>query len=198
MATFTWEVYANTPGWFGVGANTIVFAGSNTDLTVPITIGTWQDGTHIGNGDPGTDQCGTNHVPNNKYVSSTQIDIGAGTVTLNDTALAATHCSFRVKFADASSVATSGARLYSFNSTTETTEAVGVEAYAFERGVSASTWTQLNDASSSIGGDNAGERLSLSDQTAATEHYFYVAISARPETVGAKTLFDLGVALTYS
>lgn len=199
MATFTWEVYSDTPGWKGVGANTIVFAGSNTDLTVPITVGNWNTGTHLGSGDPGTDQCGTNHVPNVEYVSNTQFKLNSGTTeNLNDTNLVATECSMRINFTDASSVATSNARFYSFDGSTVTAEAIGVEAYAFEQGVGATTWTQLNDDSANIGGDNSGERLSLSDQSAATEHTFYIAVSARPETVGSKTQFDFGIALTYS
>ena len=200
MATFNWEVYADTPAWMDVSTNTIVFSGSNTDLTEPITVGTWNDGTHLGSGDPGTDQCGSTHVPNVKYVSSTQFDLnGGGTTTLNDTNLTESECTIRIKFTDASEVETSNARFYAFDGTTETNEAVGVEAYAFERGVDASTWTQINDDSGNIGGDNSGERLGLSDHTtSAYTHYFYIAISARPESVGAKTQFDLGVALTYS
>lgn len=199
MATFTWEVYANTPGWMGVGANTIVFAGSLTDLTAPITVGVWNGGTHLGTGDPGSDQCGTTHVPNIEYVSNTQFKLNGGaTETISNANLAQTECTLRIKFTDASSVATSNARFYSFDGTTETTEAVGIEAYAVEAQVAASSWTQINDDSASIGGDNSGERLALSDQTAGTEHYFYVAVSARPESVGAKTQFDFGIALTYS
>lgn len=198
MATFTWEVYSDTPGWKDVSTNTIVFSGNDTTLTTPITVGTWNSGTHLGNGDPGTDQCGTAHVPNVKYVSSTQMDKGSGTTTLNDTVLLTTNCSFRIKFTDAASVATSSARFYSYDGSVETNEAVGIEAYAFERGASASSWTSINDDSGDIGGDNSGERLSLTDQAASTEHYFYLAISARPETVGAKTQFDFGIALTYS
>ena len=198
MATFNWEVYADTPAWMDVSTNTIVFAGSATDLTEPITVGTWQTGTHLGSGDPGTDQCGVTHVPNVMYVSSTQFDDGGGTTTLNDTNLVETACSLRIKFTDASSVAISNARFYAFDGTTETDEAVGVEVYAFERGVSATTWTEINDDSEAVGGDNTGERLALTDKSAGTEHYFYVAVSARPESVGAKTQFDFGIALTYS
>ena len=198
MATFTWEVYADTPAWMDISTDTIVFSGSATDLTAAITVGSWQDGTHLGNGDPGTDQCGTNHVPNVKYVSGTQFDGGGGTETLNDTNLVATECTMRVEFTDASSVETSNGRFYSFDGSTETNEAVGVEAYAFEQGVSASAWTQINDDSGNIGGDNSGERLDLSDQSTGTEHTFYIAVSARPESVGGKTEFDFGVALTYS
>jgi len=199
MATFNWEVYADTPAWMDVSTNTIVFSGSGTDLAEPITVGTWQDGTHLGDGDPGTDQCGTNHVPNVKYVSSTQYDSGGGTETLNDTNLIATECSLRIKFTDASQVVITNARFYSFDGATVTDEAVGVEAYAFEQGVSGTEWDQINDNSGSIGGDNTGERLDLGDHSSsATEHYFYIAVSARPESVGAKTEFDFGIALTYS
>ncbi len=198
MATFTWEVYADTPAWMDISTNTIVFSGSATDLAAAITVGTWQTGTHLGNGDPGTDQCGTNHVPNVKYVSGTQFDNGGGTESLNDTNLVATESTLRVEFTDASSVATSNARFYSFDGSTETNEAVGIEAYAFEQGVTASSWTQINDDSGNIGGDNSGERLDLSDQSTGTEHTFYVAVSARPESVGSKTQFDFGIALTYS
>jgi len=198
MATFTWEVYANTPAWFDVASNTIVFAGSASDLTTPITVGEWNTGTHLGSGDPGTDACGTTHVPNVKFISTTQCDIGGGTVSITDGNLATTKCSFRIKFTDASSVALSSGRFYSFDGSTVTNEAIGVHAYAFERGVSATTWTQINDDSGNIGGDNSGERLTLSDQTTATEHYYYIAVSAQPESVGAKTQFDFGIALTYS
>lgn len=198
MATFTWEVYSDTPAWKAVGGNTIVFSGSATTLTEPITVGEWNLGTHLGSGDPGTDQCGTNHVPNVQYVSSSQFDGGAGTETINDTNLAETECTLRVSFTDASAVATSNARFYCFDGTTATNYAVGIEAYAFERGVSSTAWTQVNDASASLGGDNSGERLALGDQSSSTSHIFYVAVSARPETVGAKTEFDFGIALTYS
>lgn len=196
MATFTWEVYANTPGWFSLGSNTVVFSGDSTDLTVPITVGSWQDGTHLGNGDPGTDQCGTNHVPNVKYVSTTQCDIGGGTVA--NTTIAATQCTLHILFTDASSVVTSNARFYAYDGSTVTTEAVGVEAYAFAQTNSSKDWDLINDDSGNTGGDNSGERLDLDDQTTETEHDFYVAVSARPESVGSKTEFDLGVALTYS
>lgn len=197
MATFNWEVYVNTPGWEDVSTNTIVFSGTG-GISTPITVGNWQDETHIGTDDPGADQCGSNHVPNVKYISDTQADIGGGTISLNDTNIAATQCTLRIYFTDASSVATSNARFYSFDGTTATAEAVGIEAYAWERGVGTATWTLINDDSGNTGGDNAGEYLSISDDTAATEHTYYICVSARPESVGSKTQFDFGIALTYS
>lgn len=199
MSTFTWEVYANTPDWFDVAANTIVFSSSLTDLATNITVATWQDGTHLGDDDPGTDQCGTNHVPNVKFISSTQFDPdGGGTETLNDTNLVQTECTMRIRFTDAASVATTSARLYSYDGSTTTDEAVGIDAYAFEQGVSATTWTQINDDVGNIGGDNSGERLDLEDDGAATDHTYYIAVSASPESVGAKTQFDFGISLVFS
>jgi hypothetical protein len=197
MATFKWEVYADTPDWMDVSTDTIVFAGSG-GLDTPITVGTWQDETHLGDGDPGADQCGANHVPNVKYISGTQFDSGGGTESLNDSNLAETECTMRIEFTDASSVVTTNGRFYSFDGATETNEAVEIEAYAFERGVSATAWTQINDDSGNVGGDNGGERLPLTDQSTGQTHYFYIAVSAQPQSVGAKDEFDFGIALTYS
>lgn len=198
MATFTWEVYAGTtPSWIDVSTNTLVFSGTG-GLATPITLGEWQSETHLGSGDPGTDQCGANHVPNVKYLTDTTFDNGSGSETLNDTNLTDIECTFRVHFNHTSAVAISGARLYTFDGSTETTEAVGVEVEAFERGVSGTTWVTINDDSGDIGGDNSGERLTLGDKTSAEDHYWYIAASVRPESVGAKTSFDFGVALTYS
>jgi hypothetical protein len=197
MATFSWEVYSDTPGWKDLSTNTVVFCGSLTDLTVPITVGNWNTGTHAGTGDPGSDACGTTHMPNIEYVSNTQYKKNGGSDTLL-TAMVATDCTLAIHFDDGSSVATSNARFYAFDATTETDEAVGIEAYAFEQTGVGTTWTMINDDSGNTGGDNSGERLELDAQGAATEHTFYVAVSAQPESVGSKTEFDFGIALTYS
>lgn len=205
MATFTWNYYGSTgPAWTDISTNTIVFSGSG-GITTPVTVAAWNDETHIGDGDPGTDQCGANHANSVKYISSTQFDNGSGTETLNDTNLTQDECVLQIEFTDASSVAITNARFYAYDGTTVTTEAVGVDVVAFEQGQSATTWTVINDdtvsgalTSGSIGGDNSGERLDLADQGAATDHTYYIAISASPESVGAKTSFDLGIALTYS
>lgn len=198
MATFTWYYYGGaTPSWVSF-TNTIVFASSTTDLTQPITVGSYNDGTHIGNGDPGTDQCGTNHCRNVKYISSTQFDSGGGTETLNNTNLAATECTLEIVFSDASSVSITNARVYAYNSTTTTTRATGVTMYAFEAQVAASTWKKVNDDGGAIGGDNASDHLDLVDQGAATSHTYYVALSISPQSVGGKPDVEVGIALTYS
>lgn len=200
MATFYWEFFGSTgPAWTDMSTYTIVFAGDRTDLSIPVTVGSWQDGTHMGNDDPGTDQCGANHMRNIKYVTSGQFDQGFGTTTLSMTNVHPSGCTLRVRFTDASSVAITNARFYAFDGGTPTTRATDVEAYAWERQPSGiMTWTMINDYSNTVGGDNAGQRLDLLNQAASTEHHYYICVSARPESVGAKTAFDFGVALTYS
>lgn len=199
MAQFDWEVYSDTPNWKPVSSSTIVFSGSLTNLATPITVGSWNGGTHLGSGDPGTDACGTNHVPNIEYVSDTQFKKdGGATETISNANLAQTDCTLRVKFTDAVAITITNGRFYAFDGSVVTNHAVGIEAYAVEAQVAASSWTEINDDTGDIGGDNTGEVLLLSDQGSNTEHYWYIAVSARPQSVGAKTQFDLGIALTYS
>jgi len=200
MATFTKNFYGSTgPAWTSIGSNTVVFSSSLTDLATNITVASFQDGTHIGNGDPGTDQCGANHANNVKYLTNSTMSVnGGGSENINDTNLTQNECTLRYDFADAASVATSSARFYCFNASVTTTRASDLDVYAFERGVSATAWTKINDHSAGNGGDNSGQRLDLANQGAATSHNFYLAISASPEAVGAKTAFDFGIALIYS
>jgi hypothetical protein len=187
------------PAWADLAANTLVFSGSLTDLTVPITVAAWQDGSHAGNGDPGTDQCGANHINNVKYTSGSQMSVnGGGAEPINDTNLTANECTLRVHFNHSGAVAVSGVRFYIYDASVVTNEGVGVEVYAFERGISATAWTLINDDSGNIGGDNTGERLLLADSGSATDHYWFIALSISPESVGAKGDVEAGVVLTYS
>jgi hypothetical protein len=199
MATTIWNFYGSTgPDWTDIGANTLVFSGSG-GIAEPVQVGAWQDESHIGSNDPGPDQCGANHANNVKFIDANNMDVnGGGSEAINDTNLTQNECTLQVNFSDAASVATSSARLYCFDGNTVTVEAPNLELQAFEQGVAATAWTEINDDSANVGGDNAGERLDLADQGAATSHDFYIALSFSPETVGAKTDFDLGLALTYS
>jgi len=205
MATFTWNYYGDTtPDWTDIAANTLVFSGVG-GLATAVTVGEWQDETHIGNGDPGTDQCGTNHSNSVKYISSTEFDDGGGTETINDTNLLATECTLQILFTHGSAVAVTSARLYAYDGSTVTTPAVGVDVVAFEQGQTNTAWEIINDDSvagaltnGNIGGDNSAERLDFADSGSATDHTYYAALSASPESVGAKASFDFGMALTYS
>jgi hypothetical protein len=200
MAVFEWQAYVGaTPSWTDIATNIVIFSGTSSDLTDPITVAAWQDGSHLGTSEPGTDQCGANHMNNVKYIGSTEMSVnGAATEDINDTNLTESECTMRIQFTNSPAVALTSARLYAYDGTTTTAEAIGVEVNAFERGVSATSWTLINDDSGNTGGDNSGERLDLGDKSSATINFYYLAISASPESVGGKTQFDFGVALTYS
>lgn len=199
MATITYEAYIGAgPAWADIGANTIVFTGTG-GVGNPIDVGSYQEETHLGSGDPGTDQCGANHVPNVKWISSTQFDSGSGTETLSDVNLTDVECTMRVHFNHTSSVVVSAARLFSYNpGGAETAEGLNCHLQAFEAQEGGTTWTLINDDSGNIGGDNAGERLTLATKTTALDHYWYIALSLSPETVGNIDQIDLKVYITYS
>lgn len=200
MATITFEGYMGSgPSWTDLGSNTLVFSSSLTDLTAAITVNEYNDGTHAGSGDPGTDQCGTNHMNNVKFLTTTTMSVNGGaSEAINDTNLTQTECTLRLHFNHSSAVAVTNARLYMYKpSVGTTTKADDITCYAFERGVSATQWTLINDTGTT-GGDNSGERLNLADSASATDHYWYVAISVSPAAVGSHTDVDLGMALTYS
>lgn len=202
MATVTWEFNNNTvgsPTWADIAANTVVFSGSQTDLTATIATTDWNDGTHIGSDDPGTDQCDTGpnsgHNNNVKFVDANNMIINSGSSeAINDTNLTEGECTLRIHLNNASAVQTQNSFFYSFDGAVTTNEAVGIECHAFERGVSATAWTQINDDSGNVGGNNSGERLDLGEKSSATDHHWYLALSARGESAGAKTSFDFGFA----
>lgn len=193
------------PSWTDIAANTIVFSGTG-GLTTPVTVAAWQDESHIGNGDPGTDQCGANHPNNVKWTATDSMELNGGAnQAINDTNITADEATIQVVFTHGSAVALTNVRFYAYDGTTTTTPAIGVDCVAFQQGETEVAWTVINDETTSgaltvgsIGGDNTGERLDLADSGSATDHTYTIALSASPETVGAKADFDFGVALTYS
>jgi len=188
MATWTFEVYYDTagvPAWTDTGANNVAFAGSGGyDDTVEVAA--WQDGTHVVDGTPGSDICTNPHAPNVKYVDATHFDSGGGSEVISDANLAATECTARWHFSHGSAISMQNCEIFAYDGTVEANPAPGVEIQIFERGVAAAAWTELNDASAPVGG--SGSAFALADQAgAATDHYFYLALSWSPESVGAKT-----------
>ena len=187
MSVWTFEIYYGTTGssaWTDVGANNLAFCGPDGyDDTVEVAA--WQDDTHVVSGTPGSDVCTNPHAPNVKYVDSTHFDSGGGSEVLSDANLAATECTCRLHFSHGSAISLKDMEIYSYDGTTETTPAPGVEIQIFERGVGSTNWSELNDASAGVGG--SGDAFAIEDQAgAATDHYVYLAISWQPEEVGAK------------
>lgn len=193
--------------------NRLVFSGSSSNINTTVQATQWQDGTHVGNGTPGTDQCGTNHIPNVKLTSGTQWSLaGGGAATISE--IADTSTTFRLHFNDAANYSLQNGRLYTYDGTTTTTEAVGVDAAMWVKGESHTAWTAINSDSATgpsvsslrtaanfttadIGGNNTNEYYPLSSRTNAVDHYYYVAMSASPETAGGKASFALGAYLEY-
>ncbi len=214
IATITWEAYyGNTPAWTDMASNRLVFSGSSSNINTTVQATQWQDGTHVGNGTPGTDQCGTTHVPNVKLTSGTQWSLnGAGAATITE--IADTSCTFRLHFNDAANYSLQNGRLYTYDGTTTTSEAVGVDAAMWVKGNAHVAWTAINSDSATgptvtslrtaatfttadIGGNNTNEYYALQNKTAAVDQYYYVALSASPETAGGKSSFALGAYLEY-
>jgi len=197
--TVTWEMFMGAgPAWTDVSTNTIVFSGSGTDISAFVTVGQYQDGTHVGTNDPGTDQCGANHANNVKYISGTEMSVnGGGTENINDTNLAQDECSLRLKVDCTPNYAIQKPLFYAYDGATATNYAVGVDVWGFERGVSKSAWDKLNDASATYGGNNAGERMILAAKPSAAQHLWYLALSTSPESAGAKGDFGFGFDFQY-
>lgn len=201
MASFEWQAYkGSTPEWEAIDTanRKFVVSGSLTDLTVTVDIGAWQDGTHLGSGVPGSDQCGSNHMNNVKYLTGSTMSVnGGGSESIDDTNLTDDECTLKIVFSHASAVIVTVPRLYCFDGNNPLVRATGVDMKAFERGVGATSWTTINNDTAEEGGDNIGERLDLAEGSHATEHSWYVAVSVSPAVPGS-VFFTLGMALTYS
>jgi len=207
LATITWEAYVGTPAWTDMGANRLVFSGSSSSISATVAATAFQDGTHLGNGTPGTDQCGSSHANNVKYLTSTTMSVnGGGSETLNDTNLADNECSYRLHFNDAAAYALQNGKIYTYNGSVTTTQATGVDVASYVKGEGLSAWFVLNSdtttgptgfTTANVGGDNTSERHDLASRSGSADHYFYVGISASPETAGGKSAFALGAYLEY-
>lgn len=182
MATYTWYLQGTTPTT--IEATDIVqFAGSTFGSA--ITVGAYNDTTHV-ESSVGANDSSANTPHNNKYLTSNTVSLnGAGSTSLNAASTAA--CALKINFSDAASVTTTGHIFYAYDGTTPATAPTGVTFYAAEQGDA--NWTNAE-------GSAAG--VTVTDDTAATSHDYFLLISASPESVGAKTAFKLRSELTYS
>lgn len=151
-----------------------------------VVVGSYQDTTHI---TTSTDShlCTTNHVNNTKWLTSTTVSInGAGSTSLP---VATASHGLKFTFTDAASVATSAAKFYAYDGTTDATAMAGVtfQAHSVQDGVANTTWRTAN---------GLGAALTFSDQAAATSHDYYVSTSVTPTSTGAKT-GSVKISLTY-
>lgn len=189
MATFTWTLQGSTPTT--IDASDIVqFAGSG-GFDSKITVGEYNDTTHV-KSSGGADDSSGNTPNNNKFISAaggtggdSQADWGDGTEDLDQITTA--EAALKINFSDASSVITEEAIFYAYDGSTTTAVPTGVTFYAAE--VGDTNWTNA---------EGSAAALTINDDTAATSHDYFIAVSASPESVGLKDAFALRIELTYS
>lgn len=184
MATFTWTAQKTT-GTATIGATDRIWLNGGTAVTDNVTVNSYQDGTHISNSSD-VQQDTNPYVHNVKYLTSTTMSLdGAGSANLST--LTTANAPLKINFSDASSVTTTNAKFYAYDGTTDATAMAGVNFYAAEAGVT-STWVAANGSAAA---------LSIQDDTTATSHDYYLALSASPTSVGAKS-GKVKITLTYA
>lgn len=188
MATFTWYLQGTSPTT--IEATDIVqFAGATFDSA--ITVGAYNDSTHV-ESSVGANDSSANTPKNSKFISQTggtggdsQVDIGGGTVDLDSISTA--NSPIKINFSDAASVVTTGAIFYAYDGSTTTVAPTGVTFVAAEQGDA--NWTAAEGSAAAV---------TITDDTAATSHDYYLLASVSPDSVGEKTAFKLRIELTYS
>lgn len=181
MATYTWTLQGTSPTT--IGADILQFAGATFDSA--ITVGAYNDSTHVEDESTSADNSSGNTPNNVKYVASGTGDWGDGTESLAN--ITDAECTLKINFAHASAVAVTSHILYAYDGTTTTAVPTGVTFQAAEQGDAA--WTNA---------EGSAAALTITDSGSATSHDFYVAVSASPESVGEKTAFAIRSELTYS
>jgi hypothetical protein len=180
------------------GSDKLAFCGSTFGSS--ISVNGFQDSSHRSDATMYADQCTPNHIQNCKYISTTQIDIGGGTVTLNTTNVAQTDCTIRWSYEDDTPTTTSlsNCLLFAYDGTTLSYAPTDVTFLCFERTASAINTDRDSDTPGAGGGWDStkgcggqANGLILDDQTTAQNHYFYLGMSASPDSKGSKTAFKI-------
>lgn len=157
---------------------------SNGTFGEPVVATEFNGGTHV-RSSVGADDSTANTPNNVKYVASGTADWGDGTESLD--LITDAEATLKITLTESVSITVTGITMYGFDGTTPATAPVGMDVYLAE--VGDTTWTNA---------DGSGSALSLSDSsTPATDHYFYVAISASPSSVGTKDTNKTRFAFTY-
>jgi len=188
MATYTWTLQGVTPTTIEA-TDLVQFAAATFDSA--ITVGSYNDTIHVESNAAANDSSG-NTPENNKFISQaggtggdSQANWGDGTEDLDQITTA--ECSLKINFSHGSSVTTTSHKFYADDGTTTTAVPTGVDFRAAEQGDT--NWTEAE-------GSAAG--VTITDDTTATSHDYYIAVSASPTSVGEKTAFRLRSELTYT
>lgn len=182
---FTWA-WRDAAAWNDFSAGNLIgfYGGATYGTKVKIT--EYQSHNHLRTAaGTDTDACASPHMDSIQYVASATCQINQGGV-VNVNTIAENDC-VRIHFSDGStSISTENATFYAYDGTTDATAPTNVTAYALER--SDAAWTACGGSASAV---------SLTNQGANINHYFYVAMSVSPDTVGEKTAFAWKISLDY-
>lgn len=147
-----------------------------------------------------------NLANNCKYIDPTHVSLNGGASTDLDTAhVAQSDCTVRVDWQDdAGNTVLSNCAFYAFDGAVAANPPTGILILAFERTASALRKNRVGgdvdgkawDASFGVGGSAAA--LSLADQVSASNHQFWLGISAAPTAYGTHTGIVLRVEFDVS
>jgi len=179
-----------------------------------VLVGAYQDNTFVTNGNGTTQgaQCS-----NNKWLAAGSGQIDGATSGIPIINMPNINSTLNIRFTNDTAVRVQNAFVRIYNRTDISQGASGVTTQVYETihvsttsnvaGSGQSTWHQINaGVASSIllanspgpGGQNAyNGQLVLGNQQPATQHDWYIALSASPDSIGSKTLFGLYVSLEY-
>jgi hypothetical protein len=150
----------------------------------PITVSSYNDGTHVRSSGGADDSSG--NTPNNvKYVASGTADWGDGTESLAD--ILDAECTLKITVAYDSSITVTDITMWAYDGTTESTAPTNLDVYLAESGDAA--WTNADGSASALAIDDSS--------TPATSHDFYVAMSVSPSAVGTQSSNAVKFAFTY-
>lgn len=179
--TQTWELQGSTPTTIGA-TDSISFTDGTFDD--PITVSSYNDGTHV-RSSGGADSSDGNTPNNVKYVASGTGDWGDGTESLAN--ILDAECSLKLTISESTNITVTDITMYAYDGTTDANAPSNMTVQLAEQGDAA--WTEAHGSGSALAIDDS--------DTPATDHYFYVAISASPTSVGVKSANKVKIAFTY-
>ncbi len=177
----TWSLQGTTATTIGA-TDSIAF--SDGTFGNPIQVSSYNGGTHV-RASGGTDSSAGKSPKNSKYLTSSTVDMGGGSVALSSVSTA--NCPIKIAIAESSNITVTDISVYAYDGTTTTTAPTGMNVQLAQQGNA--SWKQVH------GSSNA---LALADSTTpATTHNFFMLLSASPTSVGVKSNNKLRIEFTY-
>ena len=185
--SFVWSWY-NTSGsaWANFAAGNLIGFYGTTTYGSKVRIANYNVGSHLRTSSGvDTDACAANHMTGIQYVAAGTCKVNGGsTVNLNTVT---SQESVRITFTDgATAVSTESGIFYAYDGSVDANPPTNVTVKGAETGDAA--WTSCA---------GSGTPVTLTDQGSGVTHYFYVVMSASPDTVGEKTAFAWKISIDY-